>query len=256
MMLALYQYPFYIGGIMSNSNQTPFIANSYVRQIQILGMFHKTTDCSLPQLESALVPNMQRRWKHLHSGVAGGGGGGGVLPLTANLPKIEKKIWKKLGKIGKIGKKRQQSAGFFTLPLLTDRAGYAPAFTKWFGQIWRSQLLLEDILTNLHNTPKFETLIYCAQSWQYERSWRFWWDQQFVSCCLGLYRLLFFSLFYWLQNVINKWSLYTKHLQKWYQHLPNSSRLIITSMDYLFLMYVYDLLLICTWDPRNVSRDH
>ena len=49
-----------------------------------------------------------------------------MSPLTAKkLPKI----WGKRGEIrkkkGKIGKKRHKSGRFFTLPLLTDRAGYA-----------------------------------------------------------------------------------------------------------------------------------
>ena len=50
-------------------------------------------------------------------------------PLAAkNLPKIGKKrekIKKNREKRGKIGKKRQKSGRFFTLPLLTDSAGYA-----------------------------------------------------------------------------------------------------------------------------------
>ena len=68
------------------------------------------------------------------SGVATGGckGRGRVPPLTVKkLPKIGKKR-KKSGKIwekrGEIGKKMQKSGRFFfTLPLLTDRAGYATA---------------------------------------------------------------------------------------------------------------------------------
>ena len=35
---------------------------------------------------------------------------------------------RKLGKRGKIGKKRQNQEGSFTLPLLTDTAGYAIAY--------------------------------------------------------------------------------------------------------------------------------
>ena len=60
--------------------------------------------------------------------------GGRVPPLTAKkLPKIGKnleKIRKNREKRGEIGKKRQKSGRFFfffTLPLLTDRAGYATA---------------------------------------------------------------------------------------------------------------------------------
>ena len=62
------------------------------------------------------------------SGVATGGGKGGrrVPPLTAkNWPKIGKKrgeIGKKEEKSGRKGKNREVS---FSLPLLTDRAGYA-----------------------------------------------------------------------------------------------------------------------------------
>ena len=55
--------------------------------------------------------------------------GGRVHPLTAkNLPKIGKKrekIRKNREKKEKIGKKRKNREGSFTLPLLTDRAGYA-----------------------------------------------------------------------------------------------------------------------------------
>ena len=74
-------------------------------------------------------------WSHSRkvqvSGVATGGQGGRVPPLTA---KILPKIGKKRGKSGKIGKKEAKSGrkgqnreGSFTLPLLTDRAGYATA---------------------------------------------------------------------------------------------------------------------------------
>ena len=45
-----------------------------------------------------------------------------------NLPKIRKKrgkIQEKSGKRGNIGKKRQTLGRSFTLPLLTDKAGYA-----------------------------------------------------------------------------------------------------------------------------------
>ena len=49
--------------------------------------------------------------------------GGRVPSLTAkNLPKIGKR---KSGKSGKIGKKKKNRKDSFTLPLLTDRAGYA-----------------------------------------------------------------------------------------------------------------------------------
>ena len=56
-----------------------------------------------------------------------GGKGGRVPPLTAKkMPKIGKNQ-EKIGKnSGKIGKKRQTDRDVsFTLPLLTDRAGYA-----------------------------------------------------------------------------------------------------------------------------------
>ena len=64
----------------------------------------------------------------LYSGVATGGSRGRVPPLTAkNLPKI----WKKREKIRKnrereeeSGRKGKNREGSFTLPLLTDRAGY------------------------------------------------------------------------------------------------------------------------------------
>ena len=53
-------------------------------------------------------------------------------PLTAkNLPKIGKKreeIRKEWEKRGKIGKKTKNREGLFTLPLLTDRAGYASEY--------------------------------------------------------------------------------------------------------------------------------
>ena len=53
----------------------------------------------------------------------GGKGGGRVLPLTAkNLPKIGKNQEKSEDRSGRKGKNREVS---FTLPLLTDRAGYA-----------------------------------------------------------------------------------------------------------------------------------
>ena len=58
-----------------------------------------------------------------------GGHGGRVPPLTAkNLPKIGKKR-KKSGKKGKkSGRKGKNPEGSFTLPLLTDRAGYTTAW--------------------------------------------------------------------------------------------------------------------------------
>ena len=70
------------------------------------------------------------RWSQmiLNSGVAMGGGGheGRVSPLTA---KKNPKIGKKRGKIGKKRKNRGRKVknweSSFTLPLLTDRAGYA-----------------------------------------------------------------------------------------------------------------------------------
>ena len=64
----------------------------------------------------------------------GGGGGGRVPPLTANnLLKIKKnreKIRKKRGNRGKLGRKGKNREGPFTLPLLTDRAGYATECTS------------------------------------------------------------------------------------------------------------------------------
>ena len=55
-----------------------------------------------------------------------GGQGGAEYSLTAKiLPKILKKREKSGEMRGKIGKKRKKSGRFFTLPLLTDRAGYA-----------------------------------------------------------------------------------------------------------------------------------
>ena len=61
------------------------------------------------------------------SGVATGGGQGGSLPpLTAkNLLKIRKKSGKIGEKEEKSGRKGRNQEGSFTLPLLTDRAGYA-----------------------------------------------------------------------------------------------------------------------------------
>ena len=68
-------------------------------------MFHKTTDCSLPQLESAPVPNMQRRWKHLHSGVAGGGGWSATPDSE-----FAKNREKNLEKVGENRKNREEKA--------------------------------------------------------------------------------------------------------------------------------------------------
>ena len=64
----------------------------------------------------------------IFSGVATGGASGGRMPpLTAkNLPKIRKK-GKKSEKSGRKGKNRESS---FTLPLLTDWAGYAILFIR------------------------------------------------------------------------------------------------------------------------------
>ena len=63
------------------------------------------------------------------SDVATGGQGGRVPPLTAkNLPKNQEKEGENQEKEGKIGKKRKNHEGSFTLPLLTDRAGYATDF--------------------------------------------------------------------------------------------------------------------------------
>ena len=62
-------------------------------------------------------------------GIATGVKGGRVPPLTAkNLPKIGKrgeKIRKNWEKREKLRKKGKNQEGFFTLLLLTDRAGYA-----------------------------------------------------------------------------------------------------------------------------------
>ena len=59
---------------------------------------------------------------HSHRGVKGGR----VPPLIAkNLPKIRKKEGENQEKREKISKKRTNWEGSFTLPLLTDRAGYA-----------------------------------------------------------------------------------------------------------------------------------
>ena len=66
------------------------------------------------------------------SGVATGGGGTGpggqsVIPDSEKFAKIRKKR-KKTGKIGekeeKSGREGKNQKGYFTLPLLTDRAGY------------------------------------------------------------------------------------------------------------------------------------
>ena len=62
------------------------------------------------------------------SGVATGvaKGGQSATPDSKNLPKIRKKIGEKSGKKeAKSGKKGQNREVSFTLPLLTDRAGYA-----------------------------------------------------------------------------------------------------------------------------------
>ena len=63
-----------------------------------------------------------------------GGKGGRVPTLTVkNLPKIGKR-GEKSGKIGKKeenpGRKGKNRESYFTLPLLTDRAGYATAYVK------------------------------------------------------------------------------------------------------------------------------
>ena len=67
-----------------------------------------------------------------------GGKGGRVPPLTAKIcqksgknQENRKKIRQNREKRGKIGKKRQNWEVSFTLPLLTDRAGYATAL-KFF----------------------------------------------------------------------------------------------------------------------------
>ena len=58
-----------------------------------------------------------------------GGKGGRVPPLTAkNLPKIGKKRGKIGNKEEKSGRKGKNREGSFTLPLLTDRAGYATGY--------------------------------------------------------------------------------------------------------------------------------
>ena len=69
------------------------------------------------------------------SGVATGGARGSrVQPLIAkNLPKIGKKrgkIRKNQKKEEKSGRKGKNREGSFTLPLLTDRAGYATGCSK------------------------------------------------------------------------------------------------------------------------------
>ena len=67
------------------------------------------------------------------SGIATGGSREGrVPPLTANnLLKIGEKREKIRKKKEKIGKKRKNREGFFTLPLLTDRAVYATGRGSW-----------------------------------------------------------------------------------------------------------------------------
>ena len=60
------------------------------------------------------------------SGVATGGSRGqSATPDSKKLPKIGKNQENSGEKKEKIGKKRQKSRRFFTLPLLTDRACYA-----------------------------------------------------------------------------------------------------------------------------------
>ena len=74
------------------------------------------------------------------SGVATGGHGGAECPLTAkNLPKIREREGESQKKEGKIKKKRknqkkrQNRERFITLPLLTDRAGYATDYNALKG---------------------------------------------------------------------------------------------------------------------------
>ena len=62
------------------------------------------------------------------SGVATGGLRGQSAPLTAKkIAKNREKEGENEEKEGKIEKKRTNRQGSFTLPLLTDRAGYATA---------------------------------------------------------------------------------------------------------------------------------
>ena len=86
---------------------------------------------------------MHCQW-HSHwggQGIATGGVKGASAPLTAkNLPKIRKKrekIRKKREKERKIGK-GENWEGSFTLPLLTERAGYATAhYCQFVGKYTR-----------------------------------------------------------------------------------------------------------------------
>ena len=63
-----------------------------------------------------------------------GGKGGRVPPLTAKIcqksGKNQEKLGKKEEKSGRKGKNREVS---FTLPLLTDKAGYATELSTWKG---------------------------------------------------------------------------------------------------------------------------
>ena len=70
------------------------------------------------------------------SRVAMGGQGGQSTPLTAKkLPKIGKKREKIRKKEEKSGRKGKNREGSLTLPLLTDRAGYATVSGMWFLEL-------------------------------------------------------------------------------------------------------------------------
>ena len=83
---------------------------------------------------------MKRCRASINSGVATGGQGGqSATPDSEKFAKNQEKEGKnqeKSEKRGRIGKKRQQSRECsFTLPLLTDRAGYASSYLTMIIQL-------------------------------------------------------------------------------------------------------------------------
>ena len=117
--------------------------------------------------------------------------GGRVPPLTAkNLPKIRKKRGKKEDKSGRKGKNQE---GSFTLPLLTERTGYAtaPAPAAFF---------LHSVTPALY----YQFTVYRSLSiWRWSM-----FNWHFVASCISLFSLLINKIFkQWESHIIQRASI-------------------------------------------------
>ena len=111
----------------------------------------------------------------VHSHWGSRGGGQSAIPDSEIFAKNrgkegENQKKKKQEKEGKIGKKRKNREGSFTLPLLTDRTGYAtaPLWLRVIAKKGSSALYYLDLkccleeVFSVHNTPRIKHLVQCS----------------------------------------------------------------------------------------------